>query len=364
MKIKEITSYLESLAPLSSQESYDNCGLLVGDFNTEVTNALLTLDCTEEIIDEAKKKGCNLIIAHHPIIFKGLSKLNGKNYVERTVIKAIQNNIAIYAIHTNLDNYRFGVNHEIAERIGLTNVRILEPKSNVLHKLVVHCPTENAAQLTNALFEAGAGDIGNYSECSFETTGTGAFKPNEYSHPVIGTQGIREQVNETKIEVLCSIHALNKVVTAMKAAHPYEEVAYDLIPLTNKNSYEGAGMIGELETPITTIEFLEHIKRTFNTGCIRHTALIKPIIKTVAFCGGAGSFLLSNAIGQKADVYITGDFKYHEFFDAENNIIIADIGHFESEQFTPNLLNRVLKKKFINFAPHLSEVSTNPINYF
>lgn len=364
MKIKEITSYLESLAPLSSQESYDNCGLLVGDENTEITNALLTLDCTEEIIDEAKKKGCNLIIAHHPIIFKGIKKLNGKNYVERTIISAIQNDIAIYAIHTNLDNYRFGVNHEIAERIGLKNVRILQPKVDVLHKIVVFCPSDYIEQVSNALFNAGAGEIGNYSECSFESTGTGAFKPNEISNPTIGNIGQREQVTEIKLEVMCSNHLLNKVVSVMLKAHPYEEVAYDLIPLSNKNSYEGAGMIGELETPMKTNDFLKYLKESFKTDCIRHTKLITPTINTVAFCGGSGSFLLSDAIRQKADIYITGDFKYHEFFDAENNIIIADIGHYESEQFTPNLLNRILKKKFINFAPHLSEVSTNPINYF
>ena len=364
MKIKEITSYLESLAPLSSQESYDNCGLLVGDYNTEITNALLTLDCTEEIIEEAREKGCNLIIAHHPILFKGLKKINGKNYVERTIIKAIQHDIAIYAIHTNLDNYRFGVNHEIAERIGLTNVRILQPKAAVLHKIIVFCPTANAQDVADALFAAGAGNIGNYAECSFEATGTGAFKPGEGSQPVIGVEGTREQVAETKLEVICPNHLLSHAVSAMCAAHPYEEVAYDLIPLSNVNNYEGAGMIGELPNPIKTEDFLAELKDTFNAGCIRHTALIKPMIKSVAFCGGSGSFLLSSAISQKADIYITGDFKYHEFFDAENRIIIADIGHYESEQFTPNLLNRILKKKFINFAPHLSEVSTNPINYF
>lgn len=364
MKIKEITDYLESLAPLSSQESYDNCGLLVGDASAEVTNALLTLDCTEAIVEEAERKGCNLIIAHHPIVFKGLKKLNGKNYVERTILSAIRKNIAIYAIHTNLDNYRFGVNHEIAERIGLTNVRILQPKTEVLSKLAVYCPTTHVNKVAQALFEAGAGRIGNYSECSFEVEGTGAFKPEEGSNPVIGQQGTREQLAETKLEVLCSNHHLNAIVSAMLSAHPYEEVAYDLVPLNNLNSYEGSGMIGSLAQPMPSTDFLQLLKDRFHTGCIRHTALVRDNIQTVAFCGGSGSFLLPQAIRQKADIYITGDFKYHEFFDAENHLIIADIGHYESEQFTPNLLNRILKKKFINFAPHLSEVSTNPINYF
>lgn len=364
LTVKDITAYLEQLAPLSSQESYDNSGLIVGDPSMSVKGALLSLDCTEEVVEEAFEVGANMIIAHHPIVFKGLKKLNGKNYVERTVIKAIKNDIAIYAIHTNLDNYRFGVNAEIGERLGLKNLQILSPATNSLKKLIVFCPEENKFEVSQALFNAGAGNIGDYDECSFETAGQGAFRPNENTNPAIGEQGKREKVDEHKIEVIVSSHQLGKVVAAMNEAHPYEEVAHDIIPLDNQNQYEGAGMIGELAQPVKTMQYLQQIKEAFACGTIRHTKQIAEEIKTVAFCGGAGSFLLKAAKSKKADIYITGDFKYHEFFDAEDDIMIADIGHYESEQFTPNLLLGILKKNFINFAFHLSKVNTNPINYF
>jgi len=364
LKVKDISGFLEQLAPLSSQESYDNCGLITGSHSQSVTGVLLSLDCTEEVVDEAISKGANMIVAHHPIVFKGLKKLNGKNYVERTIIKAIKNDIAIYAIHTNLDNYRFGVNHEIASRIGLINTKILAPKGDVLKKLIVFCPTENVSQLSKALFDAGAGNIGDYAECSFESEGKGGFLPGENTNPTLGKVGSREVVEETKLEVIISSHYEGQILKVMHSAHPYEEVAYDLISLTNKNHFEGAGMIGELENSMEVDDFLSHLKSTFDCGVIRHTNKHLKEIKKVAFCGGAGSFLLNQAKAQGADIFITGDFKYHEFFDAEDQIIIADIGHYESEQFTPNLIHDVMKKKFINFALHLSEVNTNPINYF
>lgn len=364
MRIKDVTKYLESLAPLGSQAGYDNCGLLVGDAQTEITETLVCLDCTEDIIDEAIETNCNLVIAHHPIVFSGIKKLNGKNYIERVVIKAIQNNIAIYAIHTNLDSYRFGVNFEIGNRIGLDNLKILQPAKNSLTKVQVYCPTDDAEKVTNAMLLSGAGKIGNYSNCNYQSEGTGGFKPGEGSNPAIGEKNQYERVSETKIEVMVSNHLLGKVLAAMNHAHPYEEVAYDCIPVSNKNEYEGAGMYGELDEPISTLDFLEKIKETFRCGVIRHTKLVKKNIKTVAFCGGSGSFLLQNAKNIKADIYITGDFKYHEFFDAEDDIIIADIGHFESEQYTINLIASLLKKNFANFAVRLTGINTNPINYF
>ncbi|MDX1653443.1 MAG: Nif3-like dinuclear metal center hexameric protein [Brumimicrobium sp.] len=363
LKIKDITRYLESLAPLSSQESYDNSGLLVGDSSQKVKGILLTLDCTEDIVEEAIRKNLNLIVAHHPIVFKGLKKINGKNYVERTVIKAIKNDVAIYAIHTNLDNYRWGVNFEIGKRIGLKNMSVLQPKVNTLKKLIVFCPSEDKDKVLKAMFGAGAGNIGNYSACSFETEGTGAFLPEEHANPAKGSIGKRESVDEMRLEVIFS-HAESAIIEAMKSAHPYEEPAYDIVPLGNENAYEGSGMIGELEKPVETRTFLSDLKKTFGCGVIRHTSLVNKTIRKVAFCGGSGSFLLPQAKAAGADIFITGDFKYHEFFDAEEKIIIADIGHYESEQFTPHLIHDVLKKKFINFAVHLSEVNTNPINYF
>jgi len=364
MQIKDITNFLESLAPLSSQESYDNAGLICGNPQTEITNALISLDCTEDIIEEAIKRNCNIVINHHPIIFKGLKTLTGKTYVERTVIKAIKNDIAIYAIHTNLDNYLNGVNYKIAQLLNIDKPKILAPSNNTLNKLNVYVPISHKDEVMNAMFNAGAGHIGNYSECSFEAKGTGTFKANEKATPFVGNIDERHYENEVKIEVLLSTHQKNKVISAMLATHPYEEVAYDLYPLLNTNQFEGSGMIGELKQEVDSLFFLQQLKETFKCGTIKHTELCKSKIKTVAWCGGSGSFLLKQAKQQNADVFITGDFKYHEFFDAENQIIIADIGHFESEQFTIELIAELLSKNFINFAPCLTDINTNPVKYF
>lgn len=361
--VKDFTNYLESLAPLATQESYDNSGLIVGSKSQEVTGVLLSLDCVESVVDEAISKNCNLIIAHHPIVFKGLKKLNGKSYVERTVIKAIKHDVAIYAIHTNLDNYRFGVNAKIGELLGLSNLSILAPSQSSLTKIAVFCPSSYVEKVAHAMFEAGAGHIGDYAECSFISKGQGTFSPQEGTQPYIGEVGKKEQVEEQKLEMIFPSYRTQQILSALMQAHPYEEVAYDLFGLLNENQFEGAGMIGELETPIDAVEFLNQVKKTFNCGVIKHTPAVKKKVKKIAFCGGAGSFLLSNAIRQKADVYISSDFKYHEFFDAENHLMIADIGHYESEQFTPNLIHAILKENFINFALHLSKVNTNPINY-
>lgn len=364
MRIKEITSYLETLAPLSSQESYDNCGLIVGDENNEVKQVLISLDCVEATVDEAIQKGCNLIIAHHPIVFGGLKKLNGKNYVERTVIKAIKNDVAIYAIHTNLDNYQFGVNREIGERLGLKDLRVLAPKKNVLSKLVCFCPANDSDAVLNAMFDAGAGAIGNYSNCSFKSKGEGSFLPGVDSNPHSGKVGALSREAEDRLEVLVSNHLIHQVINAMKNVHPYEEVAHEIYPISNVNQTEGSGMHGSLEEPMELNAFLAKLKSTFNCGAIRHTKSTGKLIEKVAFCGGSGSFLLNNAKRIGADIFIAGDFKYHEFFDAEDELVIADIGHFESEQYTSMLLERILTKKFTKFAVLITEINTNPINYF
>jgi dinuclear metal center YbgI/SA1388 family protein len=363
MRIGEVTTYLESLVPLSSQESYDNCGLLVGDKNNEVKAVLLCLDCTEEVVLEAERLGVNLIIAHHPIIFTGLKSLTGKNYVERTVLSCVKKNIALYAIHTNLDNYRFGVNHEIGQRLGLKNLRILSGKENALYKLVVFVPQTHHQALNQALFEAGAGEIGNYDQCHFSMAGEGTFRPLDHSNPYSGKRNELSVENEIRAEYLVSSHNLSKVLSSMKAVHPYEEIAHDIYPLKNENPFEGSGMVGELTTEMTEADFLKKVKKEFSCKVIRHTQFLNNPVRKVAFCGGSGSFLLKHAIASEADVFLTSDFKYHEFFDAENRIVIADIGHYESEQFTPNLLETLLKKKFTTFAIHLTEINTNPINY-
>lgn len=364
MKISEVIAVLEQVAPLGIQESYDNSGLIVGDKNMTLTNALISLDCTEIIVEEAIKKGCNLIISHHPIVFGGLKKITGKNYVERTVIKAIKNDIAIYAIHTNLDNYQFGVNAKIGNVLGIKNPRILSSKGEQLQKLVTYVPTNELNTVQNALFLAGAGNIGDYSECSFVSDGTGSYKANERANPVYGNKGERHLEKEAKLEVLLEKTKSHSVISALLESHPYEEVAYDLYDLSNYHPYVGSGMIGELETEIDTVDFLNQLKKQFKCGVIRHTEICKKSIKRVAWCGGSGSFLLGAAKSKKADIFITGDFKYHEFFDAENQIIVADIGHYESEQFTIDLIQEIITKKIPTFAPCLTENNTNPVKYF
>jgi dinuclear metal center YbgI/SA1388 family protein len=329
----------------------------------EVTAALLCLDSIEATVDEAIAKKCELIIAHHPIVFKGLKKITGSSYVERVIEKCIQHRISLYAIHTNLDNHIDGVNAEIAKRIGLTNRRILRPKHQELYKLVVFVPQDALSALDDALFEQGVGTIGNYSECHFRTEGIGTFTPNERANPTIGTSHFREEVKEFRVEYLVPKSIIGKALCAMNKAHPYEEVAHEIYPIDNVNPNLGAGMLGELNEAMETTEFLLQLKKSFHCQVIRHTDICKKHIKTVAICGGSGSFLLADAIKSKADIFITGDFKYHEFFDAENHLIIADIGHFESEQFTPQLLAEKLKEKFTKFAIHLTGLNTNPINY-
>lgn len=363
MKIKDIISVIEQLAPLSYQESYDNSGLLVGNSNDPVSKVLVCLDCIEATIEEAKSVGAELIITHHPIIFSGLKKINGKNYIERTIIKAIQNNIAIYAAHTNVDNVDEGVNKKIGEKLGLKNLEILAPKSNELVKFVVFVPIAHAEPVKSAMFKAGAGEIGNYSECSFNQQGEGTFKANEKANPFVGEKNLRHSEPELKIESIVPKTLIADVIHNVIAVHPYEEVAYDVYPLNNEFKKVGSGMIGELPQEMDEMSFLNFLKEEFKANGIRYTKPLNKPVKKVAFCGGSGSFLLQNAIAKKADVFITGDFKYHQFFDAEGKILIADIGHYESEQFTPEIFKTIITKKFPNFAVHLSEINTNPINY-
>ena len=364
MKLAEITNYLESIAPLNYQEDYDNSGLIVGNINDEITSALVALDCTEQIVDEAIDKQCNLIITHHPIVFKGLKKFNGKTYVERVVLKAIKNNIALYAIHTNLDHVMEGVSGEICKRLGIVNGKILAPKGGLLRKMVTFCPTASANNLRRALFSAGAGHIGDYSECSFSADGIGTFKAGADSNPFVGEKGLQHQEHEQRIEVIFKTQDERKILVALLENHPYEEVAYDIYPISNVLATVGAGMVGWLPEEMDAAVFLQHVKEKMNTKVIRHTALLSKKIKKVAVCGGSGSFLLKDAIAAGADAFVTADFKYHEFFDAEDKLIICDIGHYESEQFTSNLLIDNIQEKFSNFAIRLTEHNTNPINYF
>ena len=363
MQIKDISRFIESIAPLAFQESYDNAGLIVGNMEDEVSGILITLDITEDIMDEAIRKNLNLIISHHPIIFSGLKKLTGKNYIERCVAKAIKNNIAIYAAHTNLDSVFGGVNSKIAEKLQLQNCRMLVPMQGFLKKLVTFVPVAEAEKVRSALFEAGAGHIGHYDSCSFNLAGTGSFKGNEETNPYVGEKNKLHFEEEIRIETIFPRHIQQNVIQALLKAHPYEEVAYDIYPVDNDFQLGGTGMIGELAEPIEEIKFLQFIKKTFHCQAIKHTSLLGKPIQKVAVCGGAGSNFLNKAMAQGADIFISADFKYHQFFDAEKKIIIADIGHYESEQFTKDVFYELLTKKFPKFAVHLSEISTNPVNY-
>lgn len=363
MKISKVIRILEQFAPISLQENYDNSGLLVGDNSHEIKSILITLDITEEVIEEAIAKNCNLIIAHHPIIFSGLKSVTGKNYVERCVIKAIKNDIAIYSMHTNLDNTIHGVNKKFAEKIGLTKLNILAPKSNTLKKLTTYVPLVNTDDILEALTNAGAGNIGEYESCSFQQTGIGTFKPTKNATPYIGVPGKLESVQENRIEVIVPEYAVNNVLKALNETHPYEEIAYYLTQLENKNQDVGSGMIGELKQEYTPENFLQLLKKNMNLDFIKYTPYSKNI-KKVAICGGSGHFLIQHAKKSGADAFITSDIKYHDFFNAENQIMICDIGHYESEVNTKEIFYEVLSEKITNIALVFSETNTNPIRYY
>jgi len=363
MNLSEITSFLNSRIPLSLQESYDNCGLLIGDSDAAITGALICLDVTGEVLDEAVEKNCNLVIAHHPLIFSGIKNLTGQTGIEHLVIRAIKENIAIFALHTNLDNHYEGVNHQLSSKLGLLNPEILRPMSGMLRKLVTFCPASHAGIVRDAIFNAGAGEIGNYNNCSYNSQGEGTFRALTGANPFVGELGKLHTEPEVRIETIFPAYLENSVISALKLVHPYEEVAYDIYPLANKHNRIGAGMIGTLPEAVEAEKFLMNVKEILQTGCIRHTNLKNKKVQRIAVCGGSGSFLIQDAISCNADIYITGDIKYHDFFIPGNRMILADVGHFESEQFTKDLIYTLLKKKFTTFALFISGTNTNPVNY-
>ena len=362
MLVKDICAAMEKWAPLAWQESYDNSGLLVGQRDTQVTGILISLDCTEEVVDEAIKRGCNMIVSHHPIIFKGLKKITGANYVEKTIIKAIQNSIALYASHTNLDHAPKGVSYHLAKKIGLEG-KVLVPCSNALKNLIYFVPESHEAIVREKLHEAGAGNIGEYSSCSFSAVGTGRFTPSENSNPFQGEKNSPSAEKELKVDMIFPSHLENEILQVLNDAHPYEEVAYFITSLSNRWEDVGSGYIGQLKKTMNSEKFLEHLKNTLGLGQIRHTALLNKEIKTVAVCGGTGSFLLNEAKKQKADAFVSADFKYHEFFDAENSCLICDIGHYESEVMIKDAILDYLSNIFSTFAVLKSDIYTNPVLY-
>ncbi len=362
MRIIEVLDYFEQLIPVSFQESYDNCGLQVGNGQNEFSQALITLDVTDQTLDEAIDKKCNLIISHHPLIFHGLKKISGSNLIERIIVKAIKNDITIYSAHTNLDNNFSGLNGYIGEKLGLKNIKILSPQENILKKLVVFCPIDHVEKVRNALFQAGGGNIGNYDCCSFNLQGKGSFRANDKANPFVGKTNELHFEEEVRIEMIFPVNLEKNIIKALLLNHPYEEVAYDIYKLDNVYDKIGAGIIGNLESPINTTDFLNLIKNIFGTKCIRHNGIIKNEIQRIAFCGGSGIFLQKQAIRNNADIFITADIKYHDFFT--EGILLADIGHFESEQFSVELIASILMKKFHTFAFLMSETKYNPVNYF
>jgi dinuclear metal center YbgI/SA1388 family protein len=364
MQIQDVIKVMEELAPLSYAENYDNVGLIVGDKKEIVNGILITHDTLEEIIDEAILKKCNLVVSFHPIVFSGIKKFNGQDYVNKVILKAIKNNIAIYATHTALDNVQNGVNSTICNQLNLINRKILIPKSDYIYKLITYVPNSDAENLREVLFKAGAGKIGNYEECSFNIKGKGTFRGNDNSNPKIGKKGEFRIEEETQINITFEKHLESKILRTLFLNHPYEEVAYEIIKLKNNHQNIGLGMTGELKNAMNEKDFLKFLKKKMNTPCIRHSNLIAKKIKKIAVLGGSGSSAIKHAKNADADVYITSDMKYHDFYQAENNILLCDIGHYESEQYTKTLLYEFLSKKIPNFAIVLSDINTNPVNYF
>jgi dinuclear metal center YbgI/SA1388 family protein len=363
MKLKEIIAVLEEMAPLAYAEDFDNVGLLVGDADSITTGVLVCHDALETVIDEALAKKCNLVVCFHPILFSGIKKITGKNYVERAILKAIKNDIAIYAVHTALDNHSQGVNKIFCDALGLLNTKVLIPKQNFIQKLVTYTVPSNADKVRTALFKAGAGRIGNYDDCSFNSNGIGTYKGNENSNPVIGVRNEHTETEEVKIEVTFEKHLQSKILKALFADHIYEEVAYEIYDLKNSHQQIGLGMIGELETEMNENDFLHFVKDKMIADGIRHSAFLGKKVKKIAVLGGSGSFAIKNAISAGADAFLTADLKYHQFYEAENRLLLADIGHFESERYTKNYIVDYLRKKILNFAIILSEENTNPVKY-
>ena len=364
MKLKDFTSYLDSAIPLAYQESYDNSGLQVGLPDQEITSAMICLDVTEKVVSEAIQSECNLLISHHPLIFNGIKRITGNTSTEKILYEAVKNDIAIYSAHTNLDMLSNGVSHKMAEKIGLEKISVLSPSPDRLLKLVTYIPESHFEKVKNALFEAGAGVIGNYDNCGYAVSGTGSFRGNDATNPFAGEKGKIHLEKEIRFETVLFTHLKDKVIKALVEAHPYEEVAYDLFALENNNIGIGLGCVGILHDPLTETDFLKLIYSVFDARGIRYSNLTGKTVSKVALCGGSGASLISEAIHSGADVYLTADIKYHDFFKTENRILLVDAGHFETEKFSREILKDLIIKKFPKFAVRFSETNTNPINYF
>ncbi len=364
MNLKEIVSAVDQFAPFSLQEGYDNSGIQYGDPDKEIHKGLVCVDITEKIVEEAKNTGSDLIISHHPLLFKGMKSITGGHYTQRTLVKAIQNDIALLSVHTNLDFVKTGVNRKLAEKLGLSDLSVLDPKPGILKKLVVFCPADHAGKVRDAIFSAGAGYIGDYDCCSFNLEGTGSFRAGDQSNPFVGKIGEVHYEKEIRVETIFPEFIQSQVVDAMINAHPYEEVAFDIYPLENKHEKTGGGMAGFLDEEMPEMLFLEQVKKVLHVPVVRHNGFSDRKLKKIAICGGSGSFLMDAAFRSGADAFLTADIKFHEFFEYQHQMLVADVGHYESEQFTTEILVELLKEKFANFALQISKHSTNPVHYF
>ena len=362
MKVKEITNAIEAVAPLYLQESWDNSGMQVGNPDSEVTGVLLCTDVREEILDEAIKRGSNLIISHHPLLFRGLKKIVGRTYQERIVALAIKHDITIYCAHTNMDCAVGGVNFKMAEKLGMKNVCVLDPQQGTQRKIVVFVPTEAVAEVEKAMCDAGAGRLGNYDNCSYSMSGEGHYRALDGAEPWAGKVGERHSEPEVRLEMLVHNALCGRVVAAMIKAHPYEEPAFDIIAIENGDKYAGLGVIGDVE-PQDARAFLEKVKNAFEVETLRYSGILDRNVRRIAMCGGAGAEFAGLAMSKGADVYITGDMKYHEFQGNEERIILVDIGHYESEHFTKEIFYDIISKKNPNFAVDFADTEKNQVNY-
>ncbi len=350
IKCSEITNVLEELAPIELAESWDNVGLLLGDSTQDIHNIMITLDITPDVVEEAIETKADLIIAHHPMIFKPLNRIIEDKSIGTLIRKLIKNDICVYTSHTNLDITWGGLNDLLASKIGLENIGVLdELHTKKLKKIVVFIPKGYEEKVRDAMTEAGAGWIGDYSDCTYLTKGIGAFKPREGTKPFIGSEGTLEKVEEYRLETLVSEEKVSPVVEAMIASHPYEEVAYDIIPLEVKGQSLGLGRIGTLKKEVIFIDFINKVKEVLAIQHLRYIGNENKSISKVAICTGSGGTLLSNCIHHNVDIYITGELKYHDAQFAQEaglNVILA--GHFETENIIGELLTEFLNKKFEN----------------
>ncbi|MEG0499933.1 MAG: Nif3-like dinuclear metal center hexameric protein [Rikenellaceae bacterium] len=363
MVVSEVIKIIEGFAPPALAENFDNVGLMVGDKSMRVRGILLTLDVVEESVDEAVERGLNLIITHHPLIFSPLKSLTGKNYIERVLIRAIKQGVAIYSAHTNLDSVQQGVSFRLGEKLGLQKMQVLRPVKNNLLKLVVYSPFNYSNGIRKALADSGAGFIGQYDSCSFSAMGEGRFRATAGLRPFVGSVGELHTEKEERIETVVQRHKLAETLVQLRRVHPYEEMAYDVMPLENMDPSVGLGVIGEFSEEMDVYDFLGGVKKILQIPMIKYSAPVKNRIRRVALCGGAGASFINDAINSGADIYVTGDLKYHDYFVPDGRITIADIGHFESEQFTLDIFNDVLIKKITNFTVCKTALNCNPINY-